>query len=89
VKKIDRTMADDLVEKAVIRFIATFQDFTDKDGFFNIKPDLTVDLYKIGYALLDQFGEIIEGNSGDTRLCVADSSLQFHRVRGSDSNTIN
>jgi hypothetical protein len=61
VKKIDRTMADDLVEKAVIRFIATFQDFTDKDGFFNIKPDLTVDLYKIGYALLDQFGEIIEG----------------------------
>ena len=54
-------MADDLVEKAVIRFIATFQDFTDKDGFFNIKPDLTVDLYKLGYALLDQFGEIIEG----------------------------
>jgi hypothetical protein len=63
-KKIDRTMADDLVEKAVIRFIATFQDFTDKDGFFNIKPDLTVDLYKIGYDLLDQFGEIIEGVRG-------------------------
>ena len=61
-KKINRTIADYLVEKAVIRFIATFKDFADKDGFFlaPATPDLTVGLYKIGDALLEQFVEIIE-----------------------------
>lgn len=61
-KKIDREMADDLVEKAVIRFMTTFQDFTMADGHFkDLPPSIFSDLYKIGYDLLDQFGEIVEG----------------------------